>query len=115
MSNETRSNPFEQIDAAFLGVAEALPRLLEWHETVRKLSPATPDETRLVVYQAVRDEGSLSKKEGEFLVLFTVDHILARTSGFERVPMEDRLARLGEISNAARERRSSGEAAAAED
>ncbi|HJT30721.1 MAG TPA: hypothetical protein VJ783_01555 [Pirellulales bacterium] len=27
MSNETRSTPFEQIDAAFLGVAEALPRL----------------------------------------------------------------------------------------
>lgn len=59
--------------------------------------------------------GSLSKEEGEFLVLFTVDHLLARTSGFERVPMEDRLARLGEIGNAARERRSSGEAAAAED
>ncbi|HEX5422015.1 MAG TPA: hypothetical protein VFW94_00580 [Candidatus Acidoferrales bacterium] len=38
----------------------------------------------------------MSKEEGEFLVLFTVDHILARTSGFERMPMEDRLARLGE-------------------
>ena len=115
MISELPPKAFEKIDAALLGVAEALPRLPEWHEAVRQLEPATPELARLAVYQAVRDEGSLTKEEGKFLVLFTVDHILARTSGFERIPMEDRLARLGEIRNAARENRLSGEDAAADD
>lgn len=78
MSNDIPPNPFEKIDAALLSVAEALPRLPEWQAAVRKLGPATPDEARLAVAQAVRDEGSLSKEEGEFLVLFTVDHIVAQ-------------------------------------
>ncbi|HEX5422016.1 MAG TPA: hypothetical protein VFW94_00585 [Candidatus Acidoferrales bacterium] len=54
MINEVRPPSFEKIDAALLGVAEALPRLPEWHEAVCKLVPATRDETRLAVYQAVR-------------------------------------------------------------
>ncbi|HEX5422019.1 MAG TPA: hypothetical protein VFW94_00600 [Candidatus Acidoferrales bacterium] len=62
MNDEIPARLFDKIDAALLGVAEALPRLPEWHEAVRKLGPATPDQTRLAVYQAVRDDGSPTKE-----------------------------------------------------
>ena len=65
MTNEIPPRPFENIDAALLGVAEARPRLPEWDDAIRKLGPATPDETRLAEYQAVRAWKVAGKNEGE--------------------------------------------------
>lgn len=76
---------YAQIDTLLLAVAHELPRRPDWYTDVARLSRSATAETRLPVYQAVRDDGCLPEDAGFFLVSYaTEDLALATARRIER-------------------------------
>lgn len=84
-------NPYAQIDAVLRKVAHELPRLPDWWPEFLELKANSPNAERLVVYQAVRDDGTFEEHEGDFLVLYTVDQMISRSDAAEPEPIGERM------------------------
>jgi hypothetical protein len=93
----TNPNPYAQIDSVLRKVARELPRLPDWWPEFLELSPASPDDERLAVYQAVRDDGTFQEHQGNFLVCYCVDQMLTRSGAVEPEPVADRIERIDEL------------------
>ena len=90
-------NPYASIDAALRKVAHELPRLPDWWPEFLELRPDAPDDERLAVYQAVREDGTFEDHEGNFLVCYTVDQMVSRSGAVEPEPIGERIERIHEL------------------
>lgn len=97
MTTPQSSNPYAPIDAVLRKVGRELPRLPDWWPQFLELSATSPDDARLAVYQAVRDDGTFEEQEGNFLVCFAIDEIMTRRGRMEAQPIEERTAQIVEI------------------
>jgi hypothetical protein len=88
---------YERIDAVLRQAARELPRLPDWWPQFLQLPPDAPEEQRLEVYQAVREDGTFEEHEGDFLVCFTIDQILTRRGRVEPQPIDERMAQVNEL------------------
>jgi hypothetical protein len=66
---------YEEIDALLLKVGRELPRQPNWYPRLARLNRSATAESRLPIYQAVRDDGCLPEDAGFFLVSYTVEDI----------------------------------------
>jgi hypothetical protein len=64
---------YDEIDALLRTVADELPRRPDWYPRLAQLDRSAIPETRLPVYQAVRDDGCLPEDAGFFLVSYAVE------------------------------------------
>ena len=80
-----------KIHAKLQAVAEAMTIPPPWYDAVVKLTPASADEERLVVYQAIRSSGTLPDEASFFLVSTLVDDIALRDADDALHDYEDRL------------------------
>jgi hypothetical protein len=89
--------PYDQIDAVLRTVGRQLPRLPDWWPEFLDLTADSPDEERLAVYQAVRDDGTFEEQEGSFLVCYTIDQMITRRGSVEALPIDERTDQITEL------------------
>lgn len=80
VDNEANGNesPYAAVDAKLNAVVEASTTVPPWHDAWTRLSRDSVEEDRLVVYQAIRQAGSVPESASFWLVSHTIDSIAAR-------------------------------------
>lgn len=66
---------YTQIDTVLLAVARELPRRPDWYVGLARLNGGVTAQSRLPVYQAVRDDGCLPEDAGFFLVSYAIEDL----------------------------------------
>lgn len=94
---------YAEIDALLLAVARELPRRPNWYASLARLGGSATAETRLPVYQAVRDDGCLPEDAGFFLVSFAIEN-LARDAARRAQPDKPKNVRQPRRGKSARKR-----------
>ena len=83
--------PDSKIDATLRAVATAITPPPPWYDAWVTLSPASSDEERLAVYQAIRHSGTLPDEASFFLVSTLIDNIATRDATDALHDYEERL------------------------
>lgn len=73
-------SPYAVVDAKLRAVGKALPAAPLWFDAWAELSPSSPEEDRLAVYQAIRRSGILPEEASFWLVSHVIDDIASQDS-----------------------------------
>ena len=98
VDNEANGNeaPYAAVDARLKAVVEASPTAEPWHDAWMRLDPDSTEEDRLVVYQGIRQAGSIPEVASFWLVSHIIDNIATRDADEALGGYESRLRAIEE-------------------
>ena len=89
-----KEGPYAVVDAKLKSLAKASHTTPAWHDACVRLGPDSTEEERLVVYNSIRQAGSLPDAASFWLVSRVIDDIATRDVGDSLRQYEDRLEEI---------------------